>query len=204
MMIAHRLHLLALVSGIPEPLRSAKVLVMLQAMIDESDSKQITPRVFVLGGYIASVRQWQRLADEWRAELTRPSRLSYFSFREAFPLTGRPRGRFNGLSEQERDLRVSNLRAIVERNVAAQIAIAFDVSCYQEAYASRPRLKNNHWVYAFVKLAASIEICMRELKLGKQTLDMIFDNRKIEEPNIIAAWFLAREQAKPSSPNIFK
>lgn len=71
MIAAHQLHLFALVSGIPEPRRSARALIMLQAMIDESDSHNVTPRIFVMGGYIASVAKWTALTEAWQVELDR-------------------------------------------------------------------------------------------------------------------------------------
>jgi hypothetical protein len=99
-MLARQTHLFALVTGIPEPRRSAKVLVMLQALIDESDSQNVLPRTFIMGGYIASLRQWERLTDEWHSELGRAPKLGYFSFREAFPTSGAPRGEFFGCAFQ--------------------------------------------------------------------------------------------------------
>src|SRR5258708_4842250 len=133
MIAAHRLHLHALVSGIPEPRRSVRVLLMLQAMIDESDSHDIKPRVFVLGGYLASVAQWEKLTDAWQRTLDQSPRLKYFSFKDAFPTSGKPRGVFHGFTEEERDIRVAQLREIIEENVHAEFGIAFLVEAFQKA-----------------------------------------------------------------------
>ena len=203
-MLAHQLHLLALVSGIPEPRRSEKMLVMLQAMIDESDSHGVTPRLFVMGGYIASVRQWQKLTDEWRAELLRDPRIRSFSFREAFPAGGRPNAQFHRMSVEERDIRVSNLREIIARNTAAQIGIGFEVSAHEAAYSWDSRQKNNPYGYAFVKLLASMSVLMQALKLGKQRVDFIFDDQKKKEKAIIDGWHHAREYTRPDDPSNFK
>jgi len=173
---------------------------MLQAMIDESDSQQAEPRLFVMGGYIASVRQWERLTDEWQAELNRAPRLRNFSFHKAFPGSGRPHGQ----SEEERNVRVSNLREIIQRNVTAEIGIGFQVADHYAAYEWDKKLRNNPYGYAFVKLLASMSALMETLRLGKQRVDFIFDKRVIDEPKLLDGWFYAREHARPADPDIFK
>src|SRR5215203_881715 len=102
---AQRVHFRALASGVPEPQRSATVLFMLQALIDETDSHEIKPRIFLMGGYLASLSKWESLTKAWQAELNRSPRLEYFSFRHAFPTTGRPRGQFRNMTFSERDRR---------------------------------------------------------------------------------------------------
>jgi Protein of unknown function (DUF3800) len=175
---------------------------MLQAMIDESDSQQIEPRVFVMGGYIASVKQWAKLTNEWHAELNSTPHLDYFSFRAAFSPSGAPRARAYGGSEKQRDIRVAKFREIISRNVTAQIGIGFRVSAFLDAYGRNQRF--NPYPYSFIKLTTSMPDCLKQLGLGKQRIDLIFDDQKHEEELIINAWYHARENAKPSYPDVFK
>jgi hypothetical protein len=65
-------------------------------------------------------------------------------------------------------------------------------------------MKNNPYIYAFIKLLASVEPCLKVLKLGRQRLDFIFDNRKIEEKPLIEGWFDAKEHIIPEYPKLFK
>src|SRR5947208_2459105 len=120
---------------------------MLQAMIDESDSHGQKPRVFVLGGYIASVSQWETLTHAWQGVLDQSPRLKYFSFRDAFPTSGKPRGVFHGFTEEQRDRRVAQFREIIEGNVEAEIGIGFLVDYYERAYSWDKTTANNPYGY---------------------------------------------------------
>jgi hypothetical protein len=61
-------HLGALVSGSPDKKRRNRLLLMLQAHIDDSGWDGVSP-VFVLAGYVAKKEQWDSFSDQWRATL---------------------------------------------------------------------------------------------------------------------------------------
>src|SRR4051794_2458876 len=168
MIPAHRLHLHALVSGVPEPRRSARVLLMLQAMIDESDSHEEKPRVFVLGGYLATVSQWERLTDEWQAALDQSPRIRYFSFNEAFPKSDKPRGEFHNFTTQERDQRVARFRAIIEDCVEAEVGIGFRMEAYERAYSWSKKRAANPYAYALPTLIAEVARNIEGIGIARQ------------------------------------
>src|SRR5688572_11933568 len=115
----------ALVTGVPEPHRSDRLMLMLQALIDESESIAEKPELFVLAGYIATVERWARLTDGWQKVLDESPRLDYFSYREAYPRSGKPSGQFNNLTIAERDHKVGRLRSVIEQFAQAEVSIAF-------------------------------------------------------------------------------
>ncbi len=203
MIASHRLHLHALVSGVPEPRRGMRVLVTLQAMIDKSDSHGVTPRVFVLGGYIASVSNWEQLTDAWQRILDAPPKLRFFSFKDAFPTSGKPRGVFNNFTEAQRDSKVAQFREIIEEYVYAEFGIGFLADAYERAFSwSRVHAKNPY-LYAVPLLTSELPRQMEQLGLEKQQLDLIFDNRVIEEPKILNAWIYTKKNSIPNPPDAF-
>jgi hypothetical protein len=80
----------ALVSGFSEPMRSNRLLLMLQAYID--DSRSDDPPVFALGGFIAPAEKWASFSDEWQQFLDMPPAIKYFKMR----VTGARNGGTNG------------------------------------------------------------------------------------------------------------
>lgn len=205
MIAAHRLPILALVSGIPEPRRSARILVMLQVLIDESDSHTITPRIFIIGGYIATTEKWLSLTDAWRAELDRCPKLHYFSFKEAFPTSGKPNGQFRGMTYAKRDARVAKFRRIIEDHVHAEVGIGFQIEHYQHAYSWNKKMVNNHYLWVVPTLMPMTVRNMEAVDLPCQQMDFIFDSRVIDEPKVMDAWYFTKDNVtNPDPPDIFE
>jgi hypothetical protein len=139
----HLVGLRALVSGVPEPRRSQEMLFMLQALCDESESHS-EPRLFVVGGYIASVERWEKITEAWQYVLDLHPKIDYFSFREAFPQTGVPRGQFARMSAAERDQRVAMFRSILETYAQAEIGVGFKMEPYLTAFAGLDKCRKTH------------------------------------------------------------
>jgi Protein of unknown function (DUF3800) len=178
---------------------------MLQALIDESDSHEEQPRVFVMGGYLATVEQWKKLTNAWQAELDRYPKIRYFSFREAFPTSGKPRGEFRGMTTAQRDARVAGFRRIIEECVEAELGVGFFVEHYQRAYNWAPAVANNPYGFAAPTLLSIVGRHMEGIGLPKQQVDFILDDRKIDEPKVLEAWSWLKEQSlQPDPPDIFE
>lgn len=202
MIAPHMIGLRALVSGVPEPQRSRSVLFMLQALCDETES-HTPPRLFIVGGYIATVERWEKLTDSWQSVLDLPPRLEYFSFREAFPETGKPRGQFSGMTPEQRDQRVGLLRSIIEHYLLAEIGIGFRVEAYKAAFSGIDKMANNPYFFAVSALEKVVAENMQKIGLPRQALQFIYDDKKKEEPYILDAWFWARSRANPDPPDLF-
>lgn len=196
------LHLRALVSGIPEPTRRYRLLFMLQALIDESQSHE-DPRVFVLAGYIATVQGWEKLTAEWKRILGGPPRLEYFSFREAYPASGKPSGQFNNMTLQERDDRVAAFRVAIEDHLTAEVGLRFSLDAYEKAFVGIKDMERNPYYFANIKLDVGIAENMERMGLERGPIEFIYDDRKREEPRILDAWFYAREHG-PAIPDLFE
>ena len=176
---------------------------MLQALIDETDSHNVTPRVFIIGGYIATVEQWSRLTDAWQEVLDQKPTLRYFAFREAFPKSGKPTGEFRNLTLRERDSRVAQLRKIIEDNVHAEFTLGFFVKEYQEAFGWHRAAKNSLYGFALGTLLPELARRLESLEVPRQQVDLILDARKIDEPIIMETWYWLRDNIVPDPPDAF-
>lgn len=200
MITPHLLGLRALVSGIPEPQRSRRLLFMLQALLDESETFE-EPRVFVLAGYLASVERWEKLTDAWQQILNYSPRIDYFSFREAYPLNGKPRGQFSGMNLKQRDERVAMFRSTIEQELQAEIGIGVKMEPYE---VGLDKMAENAYLFAMSSVALAVARNMEDIGFERQRVEFIFDDRKINKPYIIDAWFWALDRSNPDPPDLFE
>lgn len=98
----------ALVCGYPHRYWAGKILVMLEAFIDDSSSESGDRRLF-LAGYVGTATEWIKFADAWDRDLRANPSIDYFHMVEAQNL----RGQFLGWSERARDRKVLNLAKII-------------------------------------------------------------------------------------------
>ncbi len=110
---------MALVSGPPASERGKRLLMVLQAYIDDSGSDGAN-YAFVLGGFVADHAKWGEFSDEWQTALDLEPKLSYFKMTEAASL----HGQFHtskGRDEKKRDGRVILLADIVAKHTQIKI-----------------------------------------------------------------------------------
>jgi hypothetical protein len=94
---------------------------MLQAYID--DSKQDTPGLYVLAGYVADESKWRDFDREWKEVLAGPPRLDHLKNSDMFQ-TRNWKSVFYGWTREEVDARVLRLAATVNKYVLASIQTA--------------------------------------------------------------------------------
>jgi hypothetical protein len=73
----------ALVSGYPRRLWGEKLLVMLQAFVDDSTSNAPGKRNVFLAAYMQTAEAWIAFSDDWDRELHADPAIDYFKMREA-------------------------------------------------------------------------------------------------------------------------
>jgi hypothetical protein len=86
---APSVHVRALVSGLPEPRRSKRLVLVLQAFCDES--KRHDSHLYVMAGYISAVAKWERFSDEWQKVLDLAPAIRSLKMSEAMRLRGQLR-----------------------------------------------------------------------------------------------------------------
>ncbi len=109
----------ALVSGLPAARRNKRLLVMLQAYLDDSGSEGSGP-VFLLCGYVATAEAWAHFSDDWQKALDGPPKLEYFKMKEANSL----RKQFWGWDKDRRDSLLIILAQLIKRHVSLGIVSA--------------------------------------------------------------------------------
>jgi len=114
---------LALVSGMPAKQRLSRVLLVLQAYIDESYTNDA---LFVMAGYVATVEQWLAFSDEWASLLG----LGPPHFRELSELHMAEMTSPLGIEQSELFYRV------IERHLRASVSCSIKVSDLHAAFAS--------------------------------------------------------------------
>lgn len=98
-----------LVSGFPSPERNVRLMMVLQACLDDSgELDQTINPVFVLAGFIAESDSWASFSHDWRAALDAPS-INYFKMVEAANL----RDQFNGWSREQANAKIHHLVHVI-------------------------------------------------------------------------------------------
>ena len=99
-----------IVSGYSSEIRARKLLVMLQAYVDDSACDTGDRRLF-LAGYVSTAKNWAQFSDLWAAALAAAPSISYLKMSEANAL----QGEFRGWSGEERDRKVRRLANIIRQ-----------------------------------------------------------------------------------------
>ena len=99
----------AMVCGYASSARAKKLMVMLQAFVDDSASEFGDKRLF-LAGYVDRAERWAALSDAWERELKKHPAIAYFKMTEAENF----RGQFKSWSKSDRDRKVLALAGIVD------------------------------------------------------------------------------------------
>jgi hypothetical protein len=115
------------VSGYPHRLWSTKLLVMLQAYIDDSRSQIGDQRLF-FAGYVATADEWIAFSDAWDAALREKPAIDYFKMSEA---NGRG-GCFRKFSVSERNKKVFRMAQVVKQFAAMPLHTSISTEDFNE------------------------------------------------------------------------
>jgi Protein of unknown function (DUF3800) len=173
----------ALVSGFPEPMRSARPLLMLQAYID--DSRSDDPPAFALGGFFATAEKWARFSDEWQQFLDMPPAIKYFKMSEAMSFGGE----FLDWSEERRNERLRLMHRLIENHVAGGINCIIRPNEYANVFKNSVvhRKLNNPYYFLFFGLITALAANQHQLGLNER-IDFIFDEQVMEKSTIVDLW----------------
>lgn len=201
----------AVVSGLPTGLRKRRLLVVLQAFIDDSGSEPNSP-VFVLAGYIATTEAWARFADDWAAEMAGDDEfptIKYFKMDEAMGL----RDQFSPGSGWTRDLRdkkLVRLTSIIARTSRWQVCASMGQRDFEETLHRLPvfddgrTLANDHpYTFLWYQLVSEMWLRKRDMEMDGPC-DFIFDQRIGFEDEAIRYWKRMKEIMQIGDPELAK
>lgn len=188
---------MASLPGLPELARKRRVLLPVQAFVDESGGPGQGP-VIVLVGVIGKSEEWAEFSDRWRAALARPPAIRSLHMREAAHF----RGEFRGWSRQSRDERVRLLAGIVNDFQFTAIHCSADLSGFAEtiaASASRPISEPYFLCFHSMIMA----ICYELLEQGqKERFEIIFDENVVLGPRVKLWYPVIRSVMEPEDEAI--
>ena len=106
---------------------------MLQAYVDDSvkhvdQNGKRERHVLFLAGYVQSAEKWAAFSHDWAEELARHPKIEYLHMVEAAGL----RGEFHGVTEDERNRRLTRFAEIVSRSKPWSFDVAIDIKEYHE------------------------------------------------------------------------
>lgn len=177
-MIAARERILALVSGLPEPKRSNRILMMLQAFIDDSKSGDLSKpgSVFVLAGYISSVSDWLAFTDEWQTVLNGPPSLDVFKMSQFVHRYGLE------------DARLVAFRRVIERHARGAITASVDMDVYRRFVSSYPpKTIQNPYYLLLLDMIIQLKRAAPLIKLDGK-IEFVFDEQLRDKDVIKYAW----------------
>ena len=181
-------YVMALVSGFPARERANRLMMILQAICDESVTQAPGVRrghtpFFVLGGLIGSADGWSALSDEWHAELSEAppgaTALEYFKFSEALGMTKQFHPS-RGWTETDRTNKLTAFARIARKHALRAIFLFARVDEYEELVAPRAdRMKElkSPYFFCFYQIIDAITSIRAEDYPGAG-LDYIFDREE--------------------------
>lgn len=141
------------------------------AFVDDSGSGGDS-RFYVLGGYVASIAEWQGFAERWQEVLDLEPRLEYFKMSQAESL----RGNFLGFTAVQRDERVSRFIDVIMAHDLREASVAIPHAEFCEVL--EPLLLKAHsspYYFAFVAMVTALSGYYRHGGLSREIVDFVFD-----------------------------
>jgi hypothetical protein len=117
----------SLVCGLPTNVERERYFVVLRVCIDDSGTGRGPHQPwFILGGYLARARNWKGFADDWQGVLRGPPGLAYIKAQEAYHGSGQ----FELLKWPERDARMAECKAFIEKHVIKRVSFSLRYADY--------------------------------------------------------------------------
>ena len=182
-------------SGLPEPARRRRVLIPVQAFVDESGGKRHS-RHFVMAGVSSRSEDWALFSDEWRACLDEEPRVATFKMREAARCTGN----FLNWEPDKRDERLRRLAAIINKHVDRVTFTVTDLDDHAETWGrtSKPTKDPYFWAYHSNVLATCLSLWEAGLR---ERFEIIFDEQVIFGPRAKIWYPVVRAVAQEAEPD---
>lgn len=163
----------ALVCGYPQKYRGRKLLVALQAYIDDSAS-DIGDRRYYLAGLINTADKWADFSDEWAAELASQPAISYFRNVEAQNY----RGPFKGWTRKQRVYKLERLASVAARYRPWTFEVSLNRREFDRIYKPNTLHALSHPFQICFVLVMEIVARLHETEKFEVPVDFIFDETK--------------------------
>jgi hypothetical protein len=166
-----------LFSGVPKTKRDRRLLMVMQAFIDDS---QADGQVLVLAGYLANFERWENFSIEWQQLLDGPPRWQRFKMVEVATI---PR-------DTARWERAAAFYRTVETHAQAFVAVAVELEPLARAARDAgipPGKLTNAYLFAHRAICEATLQYQREMGIN-EPVDFIFDKLGANERIIREGW----------------
>src|SRR5271157_4693059 len=189
MMLSARSQIVDLVCGYPKVLRDRRLILPLQAAIDDSGRGQ--GQMFVFAGFILPFEEWLPFADTWQTVLDEHPKIEYFKMKEAH----RRNEQFAGFSVPQKDKKVQRLLSVILNHKPTRLQSAIPYTAYEEAFKGKIA-KGTDYPY-FLGYYEVIGVWLRHQYCygpKNQKVDFVFDDQQKEGDIAVSAWRVAAEE----------
>lgn len=163
----------AIVSGYSSEVRARKLLVILQAYVDDSASDAGDRRLF-LAGYVSTAENWAQFSDLWADALAARPSISYLKMSEARAL----QGEFRGWRGEDRDRKVRKLANIIRQLRPLSIHASVSRSRVEDILKPVvPYVISNPYALCFSAIMMPMAAEQARLKTNVP-IDFIFDSQE--------------------------
>ncbi|MDO9618349.1 MAG: DUF3800 domain-containing protein [Pseudomonas sp.] len=164
---------------------------MLEAYIDDSASDFRADKRLILAGYLQSAEAWERLTEDWTAELARPPALASLHMITCF----------QGWSEKAREAKINSLVAVLAKYKPLSIECSISRAAYLEDLSgSVPYDLRHPYFPCFVGIMHGVVETVLEEKL-EGPVELIFDEQgKVGED--AALWYVPLKHMNPAVADV--
>ncbi len=171
----------ALVSGFPGERRRRRLMLMLQAYIDDSFGSS---PIHVLAGFLGRADQGAEFSRRWNECLEIHPPITFFKMNEAMAC----QGQFRGWSEERRDQWVSELIRIARESAICSVSSMVRRDERNAIFGRSPSVKRfTPYFLTYYGVIMSVVTQMDKLGLD-EPVDFIFDEQGKDPDRITAAW----------------
>jgi hypothetical protein len=163
----------AFLSGLSELVARRRLLLPIQAFIDDSGGSAEQGPALVLAGWMASAEAWTAFSREWTACLNQPPRIRRFKMSDAAGSRGS--GDFSGVSQEFRNFKMRKLAEIIARYAIASFVCWIDLAGHASTYGKELEpLTPYHVIFHTVIGAITHELISRG---HRERCEIIFDDQ---------------------------
>ena len=147
----------------------------MQAFFDESGLNPHTNKALVMGGFLASVEEWEQTSEAWKACLGRSPQIAYFKREEATNLNGE----FLRFSRRNADEKMKDLALVLAESPLQGfcISVRHDLLAHRDSSASKKSVGSRTYDWAFMTATSGILQWAKD-RHPNATVDFIFDERR--------------------------
>jgi hypothetical protein len=175
---------------------------MLKAYVDDSRMGDRTSPLYVLGGWLAPVKTWTAISDDWDAGLRMSPRIDYFKFDEAMGLTGQ----FHGMSEMSRDEKMTLLMNVLADHRPEGIGAVIPTYIFEGLFGRRvhPRsIMRNPYFLGVYLMVRRIAVYCTENNVD-DIVELAFDYQPTGRmEKVQAAWEYFHRLGRPEETRLF-